>query len=52
MDVLSPGHGPPPPGVVASGKTLRYVPNIWVPEATSSVNSREWKIWQFCGQKI
>jgi hypothetical protein len=32
------------------GKTLRYVPNVWVPEATGPVNSRERKIWQFCGQ--
>jgi hypothetical protein len=43
MDVLSPKHGPP--RVMALGKTLRYVPNIWVPKATDPVNSRESKIW-------
>jgi hypothetical protein len=30
---------------MASGKTLSYVPNLWVPEATGPVNSRERKIW-------
>jgi hypothetical protein len=48
MDVLNPLHGPP--RVVASGRTIPYIPNVWVPEATSLVNSRETKIWQFCGQ--
>jgi hypothetical protein len=48
MDVLSPWHGPP--RVVASCKTLCYIPNVWVPEATGPVNSWERKIWQFCGE--
>jgi hypothetical protein len=48
MDVLSPWHGPP--RVVASGKTLCYVLNVWVAEATGPVNRWERKIWQFCGQ--
>jgi hypothetical protein len=32
----------------ASGSMLR--PNVWVPEVTGLVNSRERKIWQFYGQ--
>jgi hypothetical protein len=48
MDVLSPQHGPP--RVIASGKIIHYIPNVWVPEATELVNSLERKIWQFCGQ--
>jgi hypothetical protein len=41
-----------PPRVIASGKTLCYVPNIWVPVATGSGYSQERKIWQFCGQMM
>jgi hypothetical protein len=34
----------------ASGSVPR--PNVWVPEGTRPVNSREGKIWQFCGQMM
>jgi hypothetical protein len=50
MDVLSLRHGSP--HVTASGKTLHYIPNIRVPEATGSGYNRERKIWQFCGQMM
>jgi hypothetical protein len=50
MDVLSLRHGSP--RVTASGKTLCYIPNVRVPEATGTGYSRERKIWQFCGQMM
>jgi hypothetical protein len=48
MEVLSPCDGPA--RVTASGKILRYIPNVWVPEATRMVNNWKRILWQFCGQ--
>ena len=47
MDVLSPRHGPP--RVTASGKTLRYVPDVRVPGATRPGYSRVRIMCQICG---